>query len=112
MSLANMLSQPISIRRMSANTVDEYGNWVQAQDGDLLDTFGYLELTESVETLNDRDTIVSGYQLWLPTDVGVSAFDIVYIHGQDYQVDGTPWTVFNPRTGQESHLIAKLKAVE
>ena len=112
MSLANMLSQPISIRRMSAVTLDEYGNTVQTQDGDLIDTFGYLELTESVETLNDRDTVVSGHQLWLPVDVGLSAFDIVHIHRQDYQVDGTPWTVFNPRTGQESHLIAKLKVVE
>lgn len=112
MSLANMLSQPISIRRMTANTVDEYGNTIQTQDGDLIDTFGYLEQTESVETLNDRDTIVSGLTLWLGVQDGLSAFDIVYISGQDYQVDGTPWTVFNPRTGQESHIQAKLKVVE
>jgi hypothetical protein len=112
MSLANMLRQPVSIRHMNAYTLDEYGNTIPAQNGDPLDTFGYLELVDSVETLNDRDTVVTSHQLWLPMDVGVSAFDIVDIGGRHYEVDGAPWVVFNPRTGQESHRLAKLKVVE
>lgn len=110
MSLANMLTQSLTIKKFASGT-DEYGNTVTTNAGTTSTVLGYLELTESVETLNDRDTVVSGYQAWLPADASVNAFDRVIFNGSTFEVDGTPWTVYNPRTGQTSHLVAKLKVV-
>lgn len=111
MSLNNLMRQPLTIQKIGAGT-DEYGNTVPAALTSPVATVGYLEQVDSIETLNDRDTVVSGFQAWLPTGTDVSAFDRLNFGAQTFEVDGEPWQVFNPRTGVQSHIQAKLKVVE
>lgn len=110
MSLANLLRQPVTIQQFTAGT-DEYGNTVASTSTSTITTVGFLEQVDSVETLNDRDTVVSTFQAWLPVGTAVHAFDRLVFGSQTFEVDGEPWQVFNPRTGVSSHVVAKLKVV-
>ena len=112
MSLANLMSQPLTIQKIGGGVLDEYGNTVASALGSPVAAVGYLELTESIENLNDRDTVVSSFQAWLPAETDVTAFDRLNFGSQSFEVDGEPWHVFNPRTGVSSHIICKLKVVQ
>lgn len=111
MSLANMLNQALTIQKIGAGT-DEYGNTVPTALSAPVAGFGYLEQVESVETLNNRDTVVTSFQAWLPTGTDINAFDRINFSSQSFEVDGEPWVVYNPRTNVESHILAKLKVVK
>lgn len=111
MSLNNLLRQPLTIQKIGAGT-DVYGNTIPTALTTPVAGVGYLEQTESVETLNDRDTVVSGFQAWLPAGTDINAFDRINFDSQSFEVDGEPWHAFNPRTGETSHIVAKLKVVE
>lgn len=112
MSLQRLLNQPLELHKVSLNTVDEYGNAIAGDFAAPVPIVGYLELTQSVETVLDRDTVVSEFKVWLPADSNVSAFDRIVFNGQTFEVDGSPWQVWNPRVQVLSHLIARLKVVE
>jgi hypothetical protein len=91
--------------------LDEYGNQIPG-DVSVITIVGYLEQMESVETLNDRDTIVSSWHAYLPAGTDVNAFDRIVFGGQTFEVDGAPWQVYNPRVTSVSHIQAKLKVVQ
>jgi len=112
MSVLNLMVQPLTISKIGGGTLDEYGNTVPSALGAPVSAKGFLEQTDSVETLNDRDTVVSSWKVFLPSGTDVDAFDRINFGGQVFEVDGEPWQVFNPRTGAVSHLEAKLKVVK
>jgi len=111
MSLANLLRQPVTIQKIGKGT-DEYGNSVPTAVSAPVATVGYLEQVDTIETILDRDTVVSTFRAWFPDGTDVSAFDRINFGSQTFEVDGSPWVVFNPRTGAISHLVTKLKVVE
>jgi hypothetical protein len=100
----------VSIQKITGGT-DEYGNTIPSAFGSAVTTVGYLEQRDSVETLEDRDTVVSGWVAWLPAGTSVDAFDRLNFNGQVFEVDGMPWQVWNPRKGALSHIECKLKVV-
>jgi hypothetical protein len=110
MSLSKLLNQSLSIIKMGGTAVDEYGNAVPAQTSSI-STVGYLEQHDSVETLNDRDTIVSTFKAYFPAGTNIAALDRVLFGSQTFEVDGEPWVVYNPRTRAVSHIDTKLKVV-
>jgi hypothetical protein len=110
MSLTKLINQPVSIVKMGGTGVDEYGNAAPAQTSTIT-TVGYLEQTTSVETLNDRDTVVNEFSAIFLAGTNVTAFDRVTFGSQTFEVDGEPWQVYNPRTASQSHIVAKLKVV-
>lgn len=110
MSLANLLRQPLTIQKIGAGT-DEYGNTIPTTLSAPVAVLGYLEQLDSIETILDRDTVVSSFRAWFPTGTNVTALDRVNYGSQTFEVDGSPWVVFNPRTGETSHLVTKLKVV-
>lgn len=105
-----LLTQPVSIQKISGST-DEYGNTIPQNSGAAVSTVGYLEQKESVENLDDRDTVVSSWTAWLPAGTDVNAFDRLNFSGQVFQVDGAPWLAWNPRRSAVSHIECKLKVV-
>lgn len=111
MSLNNLMRQPVTIHKFSGS-LDEYGNTVPNAISTTVNALGYLEQVDSVETLDGRDTVVSSFQAWFPTGTSLDAFDRLTFGTQSFEVDGEPWQVFNPRTGVQSHIIAKLKVVK
>lgn len=112
MSLAKLLNQPLALHKNSTAVKDVYGNTVASDLGSPVTVYGYLEQAESVETLADRDVVVSGWVLYLPEGTDVNAYDRIGFNGQIFEVDGSPWQVYNPRVGSVSHVQAKLKVVE
>jgi hypothetical protein len=111
MSLAKLLNQPLTLVKNNTASVDEYGNTIQG-NGTTSTIHGYLEQTTSNEVLDDRDTVVSGWQVFLPADAVVTAFDRLVFAGKTFEVDGSPWSVYNPRVGSVSHIQANLKVVQ
>jgi len=112
MSLAKLLNQPLELHKNSGATLDAYGNQTRADFGSPIQIVGYLEQVMSVENLDNQDTVVSDWQVFLPDGTDVNAFDRIKFGSQTFEVDGTPWSVYNPRVGSVSHIQAKLKAVQ
>jgi head-tail adaptor len=110
MSLAKLLNQPLELHK-NTHTVDEYGNQVSIDSGSPVVIYGYLEQVTSTEFLEDRDTIVSAWRVFLPAGTDVTAFDRIKFNGQTFELDGAPWSVYNPRVGSVSHIQANLKVV-
>jgi len=111
MSLAKLLNQPLELHKNQHTTTDQYGNQVPG-DASVTTIVGYLELKESVEYLADRDTIVSSWHAFLPAGTNINAFDRIVCGGQTFEVDGAPWSVYNPRAGSVSHIQCNLKVVQ
>ena len=112
MSLARLLNQPLLWHQNSTATTDRYGNTLAADTGAPVTVYGFLEQSESVETVLDRDTTVTKWELFLPAGTAVTALDRIGFNGQLFEVDGAPWSVYNPRTREVSHVKAHLKVVE
>jgi hypothetical protein len=112
MSLTRLLNQSLLLHKNSGATKDEYGNTLATDYGSPTTVLGYLEQTQSVENLNDRDTIVTGWKAWLPAGTNINAFDRIGFNGQLFEVDGAPWQVFNPRVASVSHIECNLTVVQ
>ena len=112
MSLSRLLNQPLSLIKVASDVLDKYGNQVAAAYGSPISVVGYLEQKDSVETVLDRDTVVSSWEAFFPADTNVTAFDRIVFGSQTFEVDGSPWQVYNPRTKSVSHIQTKLKVVE
>ena len=111
MSLAKLLNQPLELHKNGHTTLDEYGNQIPG-DVSVITIVGYLEQSQTTEFLNDRDTVVTSWQAFLPAGTSINAFDRIKFGSQTFEVDGAPWQVYNPRFGQVSHIQAQLKVVQ
>lgn len=112
MSILRLMNQPLTITKIDGSAVDAYGNQTAASLGTPTAAFGYLEQSTTTEFLNDRDVIVSQWQVFFPADTVIGAYDRVSFNGQVFEVDGAPWQVYNPRAHSVSHIQARLKVVE
>jgi len=112
MSLARLMNQPLTIQKVGGSAVDEYGNAKPGALGAPVATVGYLEQKQTVETLNDRDTVVSTWVAYLPATTDISAFDRINFQSQSFEVNGEPWHVYNPRSQAVSHLQMELTVVK
>lgn len=110
MSLARLLNQPLVLHKNTLTVKDAYGNVVPS-DATTTNIVGFIEQSESVETMNDRDVSVTSWTAHLPAGTNVNAQDRIGYGSQLFEVDGEPWIVYNPRTRSESHIVAKLKVV-
>lgn len=105
------MTQPLTVQTVGAGANDEYGDETAANLGAPVAVSGYLDQTTSVEHLNDRDTVVSQWQCFLPANTVVGHLDFINFQAQRFQVDGEPAHAYNPRTRQVSHIACKLVVV-
>ena len=111
MSIIKLMTEPVSVQPVGATTKDTYGNAVPGPVGAPVAEFGYLDQKTSVEYLTDRDTAVTRWKAFLfPTSV-VTQFATVTFGGAVFQVDGQPYSVYNPRTKHVSHIECVLTEV-
>lgn len=111
MSLRSLMCQPLTVQAVGGTTTDEYGNTVPAPIGDPVPEMGYLEQKDTIEYLDDRETVVSKWTAYLFADSTVTAMAYINFEAQRFQVDGEPWHVFNPRVQSVSHIECKLTVV-
>jgi hypothetical protein len=108
MSVRQLMTQAVIVQPMGPTTTDAYGNSVQGALGAPVNEFGYLDQKDTIEFLNDRDTILTKWKAFLHPESVVTAFATLTFQGQLFQVDGAPYHVYNPRTRQVSHIECKL----
>ena len=111
MSLNRLMNQPLTVQTVGGSTTDGYGNSVPSAVGAPVAAVGYLEQTDTVEFLLNRETVVSKWKVFFPPATVVGPLDYINFQSQKFQVDGAPWHVFNPRTKTVSHIECKLIVV-
>lgn len=111
-SIQRLLNQPLTVQTMGTSGVDEYGDATPAALGPPVAVNGYLEQRNTVEHLNDRDTVLSQWECYLPANTVVGHLDYINFQSQKFQVDGEPAHAYNPRTRQVSHIVCKLVVVD
>ena len=111
MSLARLMSQPLTVQAMGPTTQDVYGDWIPGAVGAPVAALGYLEQSTTVEFVLNRDTTVTTWKAYLPASVAITPLSIINFQAQVFQVDGEPWDVWNPRTKAVDHIECKLIVV-
>jgi len=110
-SLARLMSQPLTVQAMGPTTQDAYGDWIPGAVGAPVAVSGYLEQSTSVEFTLSRDTTVTTWKAFLPANVAITPLSLINFQAQVFQVDGAPWQVYNPRTKAVDHIECKLVVV-
>lgn len=110
MAVGNLITQSCTILRRSSGEIDAYGNetTVTAQ----LQTVCALQQTSSSEQDNMGEVSSADYHLFLNSGEAIGTGDAVQVGSATYELIGAPWVAFNPRTGSESHIEAKVRIVE
>ena len=111
MTLARLMSQPLTVQAMGPATQDIYGDWTPGALGAPVAVKGYLEQTQSVELVLNRDTTITKWVAFLPATTAITPLSVVNFQAQVFQVDGAPWQVYNPRTKAVDHIECKLVVV-
>jgi hypothetical protein len=110
-SVATLLTEPVTIYRSTAGAEDDYGNvthtWAVVRS-----TVGFFQQRDAVELTRDRDTQVSDWLLFLAADEVVSGRDRVGDqYGRVFEVVGTPNRPISPAHGP-SHVEVSLRHVD
>lgn len=108
MSVTQLMTQPVVVQPMTPGVSDDYGNTPTTPLGNPVEEFGYLDQKDTIEYLNDRDTVVTKWKAFLHPDSVVTALAVLDFQGQTFQVDGDPYHVYNPRTRMVSHIEVTL----
>jgi len=111
MSLARLMSQPLTVQAVGPATQDIYSDWIQGPLGAPVSVLGYLELTTTVEYKVNRDTTVTTWTAFLPAGTVIGPLSYVTYQAQKFQVEGQPWFVYHPRTKAISHIVCKVVVV-
>lgn len=112
MSLRQLLSQPLLVQTVGAVSLNSYGDEVPGVLGAPVAVLGYLEQVSTVETLLDRDTVVSKWKGHLPASTVIGHLDYITFQSQKFMVTGAPHHAFNPRTRTVSHIECELVVVD
>lgn len=111
MSIHRLLKQDVTVQRYAAGSEDAWGN-TAASYSTTVDYKGFVEQVVAEEISVGRETRVSDWRLILPPGATLDALDRVVVNGVTFEVVGPPHTVFNPRTGKNAQVEARLRAFE
>jgi hypothetical protein len=108
-SLATLLTEPLSVLAASDGTVDEYGDTSTTFSAGT-SYLGRLEQRSAQEVTDGRDTMVSDWVLYLQPDATVAGRDrVVDMYGRTFEVVGPPIMQRSPRAAH--HLQVNLRHV-
>lgn len=110
MSLDQLLTTPVTIITPGSMTSTRYNS--QLPDWtfpDEVDTIGWLTELSTTEVLDGRDTVLTGWRLFLPAGTTITAVDRVRIDGDTFDVDGQPHSATTPNG--EHHIEVNLTRV-
>jgi hypothetical protein len=101
-----MTRQGTLLHRSQDGAPDEYGDpsWVTVEQG------AALELQQEVSYEAEGGALqLSTWRLFLPPYLGVDGWDAVDIDGEVYELEGDAWLARNPRTGENTHIEARVR---
>lgn len=100
------LSQTITLHLQVLGAEDEHGN-PTTTDSDT-DVPGFI--TAQFPQENSSGEIVGGgFRLYLDSGASLSGWDACSVDSLRYEIIGTPWAVFNPRTAKVHHIEANIR---
>lgn len=105
--VTNLLNLPCMIVNRSFGGRDELGN--DAATESTVETVCELQQRQRGEDGEELST--ESFLLVLPTGTVLRSADAVIADGIEYEVQGEPWPVRNPRTQSGSHLEATVVRV-
>lgn len=104
-----LMTRPCTVVHVELGEPDVNGD--RARITTTTDTVCELQQSTTAETRDGGLVVVTQWNLYLPADAVVTANDEVSVDGVAYTVDGQPWSVRDPLTGETSHVEAKLREV-
>lgn len=109
MSVASLINRPATLlRRTDSGETNEFGTPIQTVTE--TEVFCDLQQRDSDEPDDQGEFSDATYNLYvLPVDTEVQTKDAFDIDGEIYEVVGKPWKPRNPRTGQFSHIQARVR---
>jgi len=108
-SLASLLTEPVSVLPFAPGLEDAYGNPPKTF-GDPVPYRGRLEEASESEMLTDEDKQVGHWRLFLPPAAVIGGLDRVTAQGKTFEVDGPPKVHRTPRGPH--HIEVQLLLVE
>ncbi|MEO6116009.1 MAG: hypothetical protein ABIP33_06455 [Pseudolysinimonas sp.] len=110
-TIGHLLNEPLTISTLGGSVKDGYGDELLAAQGAPANAVGYLEQVTTIEHVDDRDTTVSKWVVYLPAGTAIGRLDVITFQGQSFQVDGAPALKWNPRTQQVDHIECDLVVI-
>ena len=92
----------VIVRRAATVERDEYNDLILGETR--TDARGYAEWTTAREKVDGMDVLGASWRVFLPAGTALDGIDAIEVDDLVIEVRGEPWRVFNPRTGQESHV--------
>lgn len=116
MALRNLLNMPCQLYRLTADSVDDHGNPVEAHAAEAVEVLGFID---TAAMSNDAQAdglrhVASATALGVFDGcAGVARGDlIVDAHAARWIVDGDPVKVWSPRMGDTHHVECRLTIAE
>lgn len=110
MPVGNLITLPCKILRHAPAADDEYGN-----DTDTVvevETVCYLNQRQVNEPAEYGEVTSESWRIYLLPGEQIGNRDEIEVGGRVYELDGAPYPVTNPSTGQPSHIQVEVKIVE
>jgi hypothetical protein len=108
-SFTSLLIDSVTVFNLVEGAGDRYGDPTETFGAGVV-VSGRLEQTEQREFLNDRDTRVSDFRLFLPAATVITATSEVVIEGDRFRVNGDPAVVQD--SAGPHHLEVMLERIE
>lgn len=110
MAITNLLQQRATFtRRRPSGAEDAHGNPTTVDEDDEL-VACYYEQTQPSEITVGRSLEMADGLLVLPADTEAAANDEVVIDGITHAIIGPPWQVFDPVSGEVSHIECRTRS--
>lgn len=108
MNPARLMTLDVTIVHVtSAGAADDYGDPTEQTTETTVK--GEKQQTGSDERTRDANIGVDTEDLYLAPTATIDAGDRVRIAGTTYELIGPPWTVRHPRTGETTHIEARIR---
>lgn len=111
--ISSLITRPCQlVRRAPSGLEDDYGNEIPGET--VVSTvceFQKQTRSGDQEDASRNELAESRWNVFLPAGTDVASGDALIVDGTEYEVDGEPWDVRNPVTGQFSHVEVQVKRV-
>lgn len=111
MTVAALITRPCTLhtRVEDPDDRDEMGDPTVTYED--VDTVCELQQSRATEERDGRLVLVSDWNLYLLPSESLNGWSEVTVDGDRYALDGTPWVVRHPISGQLSHIEARVRLV-
>ncbi len=104
-----MMTRPCTVRHVTWDEPDAFGD--RQRTVETVETVCELQQSRSTENRDGALVVVSEWNLYLPPGVPLAAEDEVDVDGHTFAIEGLPWAVRDPLSGEGSHIEARARVV-